>query len=192
MGERQRQRSLALENPESFLGDLGLACLRPSSGDPAHGPPTPTNAWSPTTPAIPVRRLEISVEGHRESENRCTLYAIVCTLKDLRETSPSSTWRCERRLCEIREELLDVVTEGLGPAYAEHFEKTPFALRLAPPGTTERLRNWFNTLAVCVTDGRLQPRECAIALSFLGLTAPSEQAERAAPSHGGYPSAGGG
>eukprot|EP00747_Dinoflagellata_sp_TGD_P221749 gnl/TRDRNA2_/TRDRNA2_93533_c0_seq1.p1 gnl/TRDRNA2_/TRDRNA2_93533_c0~~gnl/TRDRNA2_/TRDRNA2_93533_c0_seq1.p1 ORF type:complete len:223 (+),score=35.25 gnl/TRDRNA2_/TRDRNA2_93533_c0_seq1:137-805(+) len=105
--------------------------------------------------------LEISVETHEEV-NGHTMYIIACSFCGSRES-----WVCQKRLCEIREELHDDLKMRLGDFYGCHFAETPFAMHGGLPGTTARLHAWFKTLAALMNSGDVMPNLCAFVLRFL-------------------------
>merc|ERR1719245_2273493 len=51
--------------------------------------------------------------------------------------------------------------------YIMHFKESPFARRMAPPGTTKRLHSWFQRLAVCLNDFLVPPWLATQILTFL-------------------------
>merc|ERR1719221_1159901 len=63
--------------------------------------------------------LRITVENHQEEEGH-TMYNIRCTIRC--EAIPSMRarydWTCKKRLCDLREFLLDPVKSDLGQDYA--------------------------------------------------------------------------
>eukprot|EP00929_Paragymnodinium_shiwhaense_P073488 TRINITY_DN37461_c0_g1_i1.p1 TRINITY_DN37461_c0_g1~~TRINITY_DN37461_c0_g1_i1.p1 ORF type:complete len:219 (+),score=47.27 TRINITY_DN37461_c0_g1_i1:61-717(+) len=114
------------------------------------------------------RQLQLEMLGHQE-EHRCTYYEIRCTLRGTGERQ-GIEWQCKKRLCEIREELYDLVYSGMGPAdYQSAFAETPFARRGGLPGTTARLTLWLETLATHINLGFLQAE---LAILLLALSAP--------------------
>eukprot|EP00427_Karlodinium_veneficum_P021045 CAMPEP_0169107348 /NCGR_PEP_ID=MMETSP1015-20121227/24836_1 /TAXON_ID=342587 /ORGANISM="Karlodinium micrum, Strain CCMP2283" /LENGTH=200 /DNA_ID=CAMNT_0009168877 /DNA_START=46 /DNA_END=645 /DNA_ORIENTATION=- len=156
--KRQRRLHLAQEEPHQFMRSLGL---RMQNG----------------------RELTLNVLGHEEV-NQCTYYKIKCVLRAPTEERGFLQWHCEKRLCEIRDEFLDMVMEDLGEGYEVMFSQTPFALRGGLPGTTERLKNWFATVATCVNTAKFQDRVCALLLHHLDVDIPiSDNAFADAPVH---------
>lgn len=141
--KEQERSQFAKENPVQFLAGLGL-----------HG-----------SGVAEARQLCLKVQGHEE-EHGCTYYQIVCTLRG-QGHSEDRLWTCKRRLCQLREDLLDVIMESMGDDYDTHFSATPFALRGGLPGTTARLTRWFETLATCINQNILQQHACALVLNFL-------------------------
>eukprot|EP00930_Biecheleria_cincta_P100840 TRINITY_DN92465_c0_g1_i1.p1 TRINITY_DN92465_c0_g1~~TRINITY_DN92465_c0_g1_i1.p1 ORF type:complete len:278 (+),score=44.22 TRINITY_DN92465_c0_g1_i1:50-883(+) len=115
-----------------------------------------------TVPASTILRME--VDGHEEIDGH-TWYSMSCELRDSIEARTS--WKTRRRLASLREDLHDRVKEHLGKDYAEHFVKTPFAIKGGLPGTTARLGAWFQTLAELVNDGRASPTVVALLLQYL-------------------------
>eukprot|EP00928_Gymnodinium_smaydae_P035953 TRINITY_DN25211_c0_g1_i2.p1 TRINITY_DN25211_c0_g1~~TRINITY_DN25211_c0_g1_i2.p1 ORF type:complete len:213 (-),score=27.04 TRINITY_DN25211_c0_g1_i2:56-694(-) len=137
---------LARENPEELFSRLNLGA-----------------GW----PSADASRISISVHGHEEKDTH-TYYQITCAVHspgDMQRTLMS--WRCEKRLCAIREELFDPVVEALGEGYEPVFYETPFALRGGLPGTTARLALWFERLAECMNTGKVPYELSAIFLHHL-------------------------
>merc|ERR1719161_3278336 len=56
----------------------------------------------------PDPKLELSVEGHHEQLDH-TMYVIKCSLDRTDDSSNATTWNCWKRLCDLREELHDVI-----------------------------------------------------------------------------------
>ena len=77
----------------------------------------------------------IAVTGHYEKDKH-TLYVVEGAL------SATQTWRCEKRLAELRA-LHDAVVAGVGrKGYEAHFKGASFASRGGMPGTTKKLDKW--------------------------------------------------
>merc|ERR1719323_2583834 len=90
--------------------------------------------------AVSWPTLVLHVGGHEEADGH-TWYTLECSLAST-SMRPLS-WRSKRRLAQLREGLQEPLREALGELYAVHFARAPFALRGGPPGTTARLRCWF-------------------------------------------------
>jgi hypothetical protein len=121
----------------------------------------------------PNPQLELSVSGHEEEYGH-TQYMITCNLCRKDDALNATSWSTKKRLCDLREELHDIVKEGLGDAYAIHFGDSHFAHHGGLPGTTARLRVWMNALASCINGGALTPALSAAVLRFLDAPVPKE------------------
>mmetsp|Transcript_144902 Transcript_144902/g.251448 ORF Transcript_144902/g.251448 Transcript_144902/m.251448 type:complete len:231 (+) Transcript_144902:63-755(+) len=153
--EKQRRLHFAEDNPQGFLESLG---------------------FGKGTPPATAKQLSIEMRGHSEKSGY-TYYQIMCTMKGPADKGPlgQPTWHCEKRLCEIREDLFDMVYEALGDeGYNAMFFQTPFALRGGLPGTTARLTGWFETVATCINTAKLDPRICGLVLHHLDAPIPDE------------------
>mmetsp|Transcript_79250 Transcript_79250/g.123640 ORF Transcript_79250/g.123640 Transcript_79250/m.123640 type:complete len:217 (+) Transcript_79250:57-707(+) len=129
------------------------------------------NAWGQKK--LPVVRLRVRV--HTEMHGH-TVYLIECSLTHLGRTAPAITWSTTKRLAELRSCLHDCLKSKLGSDYSKNFECTPFAHRLGPPGTTNRLNAWFQTLASCMSSGVIKPGLLAHVLE--ALEAPTRSSGR--------------
>lgn len=118
----------------------------------------------PTPPS-----LCMEVDGHEEIDGH-TWYSMSCKLRDASESQ--TTWKTRRRLASLREDLHDRIKDHLGKDYADHFVKTPFAVKGGLPGTTARLGAWFHTLAELVNRGRASPTVVALLLQYLEAPIP--------------------
>eukprot|EP00931_Biecheleriopsis_adriatica_P111213 TRINITY_DN85577_c0_g1_i1.p1 TRINITY_DN85577_c0_g1~~TRINITY_DN85577_c0_g1_i1.p1 ORF type:complete len:285 (+),score=51.02 TRINITY_DN85577_c0_g1_i1:25-855(+) len=125
----------------------------------------------------PAPELRISMAGHEEVLGH-TMYAISCSLrrppKEEGEAARIAEWSCQKRLCDLREELHCRIKAEMGSAYAAYFESTPFARHGGVPGTTDRLRSWFGTLAACVNSSQLTGDSLAFLLRFLKAPVPED------------------
>merc|ERR1712228_700234 len=112
-------------------------------------------------------QLVIDVPGHAEEDGH-TYYQISCALASLEDaTKIRRSWSCKKRLCDIREKVLDIVVEEVSENYEVLFASAPFALRGGLPGTTARLSGWFARLAEYINDGKLSPQLCVMILDSL-------------------------
>lgn len=138
-------------------------------------------AWTSSC-SSPVRRPSAwTSECRTPSKTSLESGESAVTVASLASESSGRAWRCGRRLCDIRENLHDVLVHEMGrEAYSLIFAATPFARHGGLPGTTDRLRRWFQTLASSINDGRLEPRLCALALAFLGAPTADRDAGYAA------------
>eukprot|EP00931_Biecheleriopsis_adriatica_P031370 TRINITY_DN18403_c0_g1_i1.p1 TRINITY_DN18403_c0_g1~~TRINITY_DN18403_c0_g1_i1.p1 ORF type:complete len:311 (-),score=78.90 TRINITY_DN18403_c0_g1_i1:229-1161(-) len=138
-------------------------------------------------------QLDLGVEGCREKEGR-TKYEVRCALRLPEEQTAKEPvrktqeplqvdalfdvlplcWTCWRRLGELREQLYDPVKDSLGSAYDTHFANSPFAMRIALTGNTERLHAWMDTLAECANKKLLPVQLLAMILRCLEAPAPEE------------------
>jgi len=71
------------------------------------------------------------------------------------------------RLSHLRKDLHDGLKTKLGLDYGKYFKATPFAHHMGPPGTTDRLHAWFQTLATCMSAGQLSPSLVAHVMQVL-------------------------
>lgn len=149
-----------------------------------------SKSWRDSPPEIRLR-----VSDHQGSGDGHTLYTVICGIPRpshwpkppfepsaavAASGSPASqaakrtllAWRAPRRLCQLRSGLHDIVKETLASAYQTHFNGTPFAHRMAPPGTTKRLDQWLQRLGQCISMRLVSPRIAAQTLKFLGAPAP--------------------
>merc|ERR1712187_544357 len=66
-------------------------------------------------------------------------------------------WEAPRRLAHLRP-IHDDLKACLGKRhYEQRFHDCPFALRLAPPGTSKRLHSWTQKLATSVNERVVPP-----------------------------------
>eukprot|EP00931_Biecheleriopsis_adriatica_P106827 TRINITY_DN81202_c0_g1_i1.p1 TRINITY_DN81202_c0_g1~~TRINITY_DN81202_c0_g1_i1.p1 ORF type:complete len:206 (+),score=46.30 TRINITY_DN81202_c0_g1_i1:26-619(+) len=141
-------RSAAQETTRDYLNRVGF-------GDPDQGEGLQAE-------------LHVTVQRHLEWDGH-TQYVVRCRLDFSDDVSPSIDWFCWKRLLNLRDDLHDKVKEDLGSSYAKHFGDTPFAKFGAPPGTTERLDGWMESLAKCVNSRSLPADTLAFVLRFLEL-----------------------
>jgi len=127
----------------------------------------PNAAAGKAVPASPTLRME--VDGHAEIDGH-TWYSMSCELQDA--VHAQTSWKTHRRLASLREDLHDWVKDHLGKDYAEHFMKTPFAVKGGLPGTTARLTAWLHTLAELVNLGKASPTVVALLLQYLEAPMP--------------------
>ncbi|CAJ1426377.1 unnamed protein product [Effrenium voratum] len=129
------------------------------------GHPAPEDMWliRPGTGKTPTVAFEVS--GHEERAGH-TWYQLNCFLT-LTGAPSSLSWKTEKRLSSLREEMHDRVKEALGQNYASHFAKTPFAMKGGLPGTTARLNAWFGALGSVMNKGEAPPSLVAVILQFL-------------------------
>mmetsp|Transcript_90543 Transcript_90543/g.141970 ORF Transcript_90543/g.141970 Transcript_90543/m.141970 type:complete len:203 (+) Transcript_90543:45-653(+) len=114
--------------------------------------------------------LAVVLDGHSE-EHKCTWYNFQCTLGS-RGQDGYMSWRCKKRLCDLREHLHDPVKKALGPVYTRRFEETPFAKYGGLPGTTSRLADWFRTLSGIINHGLAEVPLTVLVFRFLGTPVP--------------------
>jgi len=120
-------------------------------------------------------KLAIHVRQHIEAAKH-TWYIIESSLVlDSKDPKRRLDWIAPRRLAHLRKHLHLPVREAFREKYGTHFAGAAFALRLGPPGTTERLRKWFCTLANCINSKQAPPLVAALTLRF--LEAPQEARE---------------
>eukprot|EP00928_Gymnodinium_smaydae_P044627 TRINITY_DN29763_c0_g1_i1.p1 TRINITY_DN29763_c0_g1~~TRINITY_DN29763_c0_g1_i1.p1 ORF type:complete len:267 (-),score=54.93 TRINITY_DN29763_c0_g1_i1:130-810(-) len=159
----ERRKTMAAEDPLRYLLGLGLGNLSPGAAS---------------------RRLAIAVLGHEE-EHGFTMYQIRCTLRCACDVDTGEmenlSWVVKRRLCELREDLYDVIVKSLGPEYDVQFAGVPFAMRGGPPGTSSRLRSWLEVLAACINTRGMAPELCAQLLCTLGAPTAEERVGLATP-----------
>eukprot|EP00929_Paragymnodinium_shiwhaense_P087138 TRINITY_DN47420_c0_g1_i2.p1 TRINITY_DN47420_c0_g1~~TRINITY_DN47420_c0_g1_i2.p1 ORF type:complete len:300 (+),score=95.99 TRINITY_DN47420_c0_g1_i2:103-1002(+) len=122
---------------------------------------------SPSASSTGWPLLQIQVTGHEEKEKH-TWYSLQCCLQ-LPMGDRKLEWLVSRRLSQMREELHDPVKLQMLPdLYSQHFGKTPFAHRGGLPGTTARLKSWFNALGDCISTTRdCTPSTVGLTLRFL-------------------------
>lgn len=137
---------------------------------------SPNAAARSIAPTLPS--LNVEVDGHEEFDGH-TWYSVSCKLRDASESE--TTWKSRRRLSSLREDLHDRVKDHLGTDYAEHFAKTPFAVKGGLPGTTARLGAWFHTLAELVNRGKTSPSVVALLLQYLETPMPLPEPKLGAP-----------
>ena len=114
----------------------------------------------------------IAVTGHYEKDKH-TLYVVEGAL------SATQTWRCEKRLAELRA-LHDAVVAGVGrKGYEAHFKGASFASRGGMPGTTKKLDKWCKRLFAVLPE--LPEPQQSFVLSFLGAPAPVAGEAASAP-----------
>merc|ERR1739848_912991 len=94
---------------------------------------------------------------------------VECALILCGKAEPATTWSTLMRLVHLRKHFHDRVKTELGVNYGKFFGTTPFALRLAPRGTTSRLHEWFQSLARCMSAGFLSPALVAYVLEALDV-----------------------
>lgn len=107
-------------------------------------------------------RIHTELHGH-------TLYLLECALTPCGRTKPAISWSSMMRLVNLRTSFHDHLKTELGENYDKHFGATPFAHRLAPRGTTNRLHAWFQSLATCMSAGFLSPQLVAYVLEALDV-----------------------
>lgn len=115
--------------------------------------------------------LKLCVQGHQEVKGH-TLYMVECSMTAWGWFEVS--WEAPRRLIQLREGLHGPLKQILGgKTYSQCFAQTPFARRGGLPGTTARLRGWFEALAECINCGKCPPCALAFVLQFLDTPPPS-------------------
>eukprot|EP00928_Gymnodinium_smaydae_P060725 TRINITY_DN4449_c0_g1_i2.p1 TRINITY_DN4449_c0_g1~~TRINITY_DN4449_c0_g1_i2.p1 ORF type:complete len:744 (+),score=110.03 TRINITY_DN4449_c0_g1_i2:373-2604(+) len=128
------------------------------------------SAATAETPGL-LYRIAIAVHKGQEKMHGHTLYILACALSRLSahvDAKCASTWVVKKRLVELRERLYQPVQDLLGHArYTEWFAATPFPMRGAPPGTTERLRLWCATLSSCLNQADVATKVRKHVLDFL-------------------------
>lgn len=129
----------------------------------------------------PQPEFGIWVQGHEDIADH-TYYMLRCRLTQPTR-KPARDWRVRRRLLHLRCGLHDPVKEALGVAtYTKLFQDAPFARRLGPPGTSDRLKAWCFVLAQCINQRILTPLTTACALRVLGLQGSQRTSAQAKPS----------
>lgn len=131
------------------------------------------SAWGPKELPVVSLRVRVHTEMHGH-----TVYLVECSLTHLGRSMPALTWSTTKRLSELRSCLHDHLKSKLGSDYYKNFECTPFAHRLGPPGTTNRLNAWFQTLASCMSSAVISPE--LLAHVFETLEAPTRLSGRLA------------
>lgn len=129
-------------------------------------------AKSPTASASPPSEwpvLTIEVPGHIEQEGH-TWYQVDCNFQ--MPDAEKLTWRSQKRLGQLREELHDALKSQLGAEYAGVFAKTPFALKGGLPGTTSRLHCWMGALASFINSGKATPALVGLVLQYVEAPMP--------------------
>lgn len=116
----------------------------------------------------PVLRLVL--DGHCEVVGH-TYYSLQCALSS-GKPALCLAWPVQKRLTQLREELHDIVKDGLGKSYADLFAQAPFARRGGVAGTTGRLQTWLEILASCINEHSAPPSLVATVLRFLDTPAP--------------------
>eukprot|EP00438_Fugacium_kawagutii_P028448 Skav226832 [mRNA] locus=scaffold606:380142:383670:+ [translate_table: standard] len=123
--------------------------------------------------------FQIRVLGHALGSRRHLHYFISCHLWRGKRTDPEDClkaesaerpwveWKISRRLVHLRAGLHDLVKHYLG-SYTTYFCQLPFAHRLRPVGTTERLDKWCSRLAQCLSARLVPPVVAANVLRVLG------------------------
>eukprot|EP00929_Paragymnodinium_shiwhaense_P121913 TRINITY_DN94350_c0_g1_i1.p1 TRINITY_DN94350_c0_g1~~TRINITY_DN94350_c0_g1_i1.p1 ORF type:complete len:285 (+),score=54.65 TRINITY_DN94350_c0_g1_i1:149-1003(+) len=121
-------------------------------------------------------RLEIFVKNHSEWGGH-TYYLLRCQLWRPGGHTAAMVWKGQRRLCHIRAGIYSAVKQDLSrESYERCFGESRFAHRFGPPGTTGRLRAWFQALTrdgLCGYDAGVQlpmlsPVAAARVLKVLG------------------------
>eukprot|EP00434_Breviolum_minutum_P012659 symbB.v1.2.011158.t1/scaffold705.1/size174302/5 len=115
--------------------------------------------------------ISIRVHGHFMC-GRHLHYILACQLWRGKKMDPADKawveWKVSRRLAHLRAGLHDVVKHYLGSSYKTYFCQVPFAHRMRPAGTTERLDKWCERLARCLTARLVPPVVAANGLRVLG------------------------
>jgi len=104
----------------------------------------------------------------KEQVGKHTLYNLECFLMGTVKDATPLAWNATRRLSQLRKEFHDMVKKELGQSYAELFRGVPFAQRIGPTGTIERLDVWCKRLAACISSGSVSPLTTVITLKALG------------------------
>eukprot|EP00929_Paragymnodinium_shiwhaense_P086608 TRINITY_DN47103_c0_g1_i1.p1 TRINITY_DN47103_c0_g1~~TRINITY_DN47103_c0_g1_i1.p1 ORF type:complete len:357 (+),score=57.68 TRINITY_DN47103_c0_g1_i1:139-1209(+) len=133
------------------------------------------SAWRQSL--LPKARIRVTT--HEEVLGH-TWYTVDCEITPPHAQAQVLRWSTSHRLKFLRESIYSAVKSGLGKDYPTHFGATPFAHRMAPPGTTARLDAWFQTLSKCLNAGLLGPLLTAHALRELNAPAGSVQTYRQA------------
>mmetsp|Transcript_119494 Transcript_119494/g.232587 ORF Transcript_119494/g.232587 Transcript_119494/m.232587 type:complete len:263 (-) Transcript_119494:65-853(-) len=116
----------------------------------------------------PVPEIRIQVTGHSKHAGH-KFYHVDCSLnKPGQWHSPYLSWRCSRRLTQIRAGLHDMAKQELGSSYRVCFDGVHFASRLAPAGTTQKLNTWCQRLANSINSKSVAPVVAAFTLRALG------------------------
>mmetsp|Transcript_139131 Transcript_139131/g.242086 ORF Transcript_139131/g.242086 Transcript_139131/m.242086 type:complete len:243 (-) Transcript_139131:33-761(-) len=160
--------TIGLHSDQSELVDADLKDLQPADVaawlEPYGYPAQDAMFWLRN--ALPVARFRIRI--HTEMQGH-TMYLVECSLTPPGMQGPALTWSAMMRLQQLRKRIHDHVKRELGADYSKHFEATPFAHHLGPPGTTGRLHAWFHVLSVCMTAGVLKPGLVAHVLRALDM-----------------------
>lgn len=111
--------------------------------------------------------IEINVSGHEEAENH-TWYKLECALWRPAVHFGRAEWAVYRRLNHLRDGIHDILKAHVSSElYNEVFDTAHFAMRGGIPGTTVRLRGWFQAFVRAVNSGTLPPSVVACALRVL-------------------------
>lgn len=114
--------------------------------------------------------FHLYIPSHDKDDYGHTWYNLQCHL--CADDFEHRHWQVGRRLVHMRSLLHDPIKSGLGDAYPRYFEATPFASHTAPPGTTARLAEWFNTLCRLMNEGILSTRFTALVVAFFSPLPP--------------------
>jgi len=115
----------------------------------------------------PVPEIRIQVKGHSKNAGH-KFYHIECSLnKPGQWHSPFLSWRCSRRLSQLRTGLHDMAKQELGSSYRVCFDGVHFASKLAPAGTTQKLDTWCQRLANSINSKSVAPVVAASSLRAL-------------------------
>eukprot|EP00928_Gymnodinium_smaydae_P044205 TRINITY_DN29505_c0_g1_i1.p1 TRINITY_DN29505_c0_g1~~TRINITY_DN29505_c0_g1_i1.p1 ORF type:complete len:215 (+),score=36.24 TRINITY_DN29505_c0_g1_i1:78-722(+) len=133
------------------------------------------NEWDSAENIAEHPKLAMGVAGHSEIRKH-TFYRIRCTL--MGELSPvCMAWEASRRLSNFRP-LHDALKAHLGKEqYSFYFQGCPFAHRLGPPGTSQRLHKWLQPLCKLLNDCSVSPWMVMRILHFLEVPPPSAGAD---------------
>ena len=129
--------------------------------------------------------LLVDVTGHTDQPNSSWLpgqekeeYSLSCKLKwDSPTDSRVLEWKTKMKLTGMRSRLHDNVKKEMGAEYGEHFQDTRFAHHGGVPGTTTRLRKWFQTLSGLANQGHLKTELLALLLQELEIPIPEKSDE---------------
>lgn len=138
-------------------------------------PVADATAWAtvPVGSVVVWPKLEIQVTGHSEDGGHtwyhvdCVLTLPVGAISASADAPNPIRWRAPRRLRQLREDLHDRVRSELGAEAFKTLIPEMFAMRGGLPGTTALLNVWSQSLARCITAGRVPPRVAAYVLQFL-------------------------
>jgi len=122
--------------PESWQSWVGSSNWQPLPGSRAQRP-----------------KFSLAVEGHSEV-GKHTYYKVRCRIEG---GQGLIVWHTSQRLFRIRDGLHTPVVAALSGKYQKIFSQAQFARHGGPPGTSDRLAKWLETLAETVNQGLAPP-----------------------------------
>jgi len=133
----------------------------------------------------PQPELIVEVTGHSDYQASSWLpgqekeeYSMSCALSWESPEEPRVVeWKCKMKLVDMRSRLHDRIKKEMGLEYNEHFQDTRFAHHGGIPGTTARLRHWFQTLTGLANKGHLKTELLALLLHELQVPIPQKSDE---------------